>query len=98
MQGCRHITIAGDMMKTFQTLGRAALITGLLMACSAGFAQDGVGKTSIVIGQSVALTGPAAPLASSFAQGARLFFDRVNAAGGINGRTIELVTLDDGGN
>ncbi|MDO9404583.1 MAG: ABC transporter substrate-binding protein [Polaromonas sp.] len=85
-------------MKTFQTLGRAALTAGLLMAGSAAYSQDGVGKTSIVVGQSVALTGPAAPLGASFALGARLFFDRVNAAGGINGRKIELVTLDDAGN
>ncbi|MDP3412125.1 MAG: ABC transporter substrate-binding protein, partial [Polaromonas sp.] len=31
-------------------------------------------------------------------QGAKLYFDNVNAAGGINGRKIELVTLDDQGN
>ncbi len=58
-------------------------------------AQDGVTKTTVTLGQSVALTGPAALLALPFAQGARLYFDRFNAAGGVNGRKIELVTLDD---
>jgi branched-chain amino acid transport system substrate-binding protein len=60
-------------------------------------AQDGVSKTSIVLGQSVALTGPGSSQGLPFHQGARMYFDRVNAAGGINGRKIELVTLDDRG-
>jgi ABC-type branched-subunit amino acid transport system substrate-binding protein len=60
-------------------------------------AEEGVSKTSIVLGQSVALTGPSALLGQSFAQGAKLYFDRLNATGGINGRAIELVTLDDAG-
>jgi len=60
-------------------------------------AQDGISKTAISLGQSVAMTGPGATLALPFAQGARLYFDRVNAGGGINGRKIELSTLDDMG-
>ncbi len=58
----------------------------------------GVSKTAITIGQPTALTGAAAALALPFHQGAKLYFDRVNAAGGINGRNINLVVLDDGGN
>jgi branched-chain amino acid transport system substrate-binding protein len=50
----------------------------------------------IVLGQSAAFTGPAAQLGVQMNRGARLYFDAVNAAGGINGRTIELRTLDDG--
>lgn len=75
-----------------------ALASAALLATTAARAQDGVSKTAIVIGQSVALTGPAALLALPFHQGARIYFDRVNAAGGVGGRKIELVTLDDGGN
>ncbi|MFM7331390.1 MAG: ABC transporter substrate-binding protein, partial [Brachymonas sp.] len=71
---------------------------------SAGFSSvwaqitDGVSKTSITIGQTTALTGAAATLALPFHQGARLYFERINAAGGINGRTINLVSMDDAGN
>lgn len=61
-------------------------------------AQDGVTKTSIAIGQSAALTGPAAPLALAFTGGAKLYLDRVNATGGVGGRKLELVSLDDAGN
>jgi ABC-type branched-subunit amino acid transport system substrate-binding protein len=60
-------------------------------------AEEGVTPTSIVLGQSMALTGPGAPLAVAFHEGAKLYFDRLNASGGVAGRRIELVTLDDRG-
>lgn len=85
-------------MNKIRIWARAAMVAALAAAGSAGLAQEGVTKTSIVVGQSVALTGPGSALAAPFAQGAKLFFDRINAAGGINGRQIELVTLDDRGN
>ncbi|SDO89007.1 ABC-type branched-chain amino acid transport system, substrate-binding protein [Rhodoferax sp. OV413] len=50
----------------------------------------------ILIGQSAALTGPAAQLGLQFAQGAKLYFDQVNAQGGVERRQIELRSLDDG--
>jgi branched-chain amino acid transport system substrate-binding protein len=49
----------------------------------------------IVLGQSAAFSGPAAQLGIQMNRGARLFFDAINAAGGINGVQIELRTLDD---
>ncbi len=59
------------------------------------WAQDGVSKTSIAIGQSAAMT---APLAQAFTAGAKLYFDRINSAGGVNGRKLDLISLDDAGN
>jgi branched-chain amino acid transport system substrate-binding protein len=56
-------------------------------------AQSG-GK--IVLGQSAAFTGPAAQLGIQFNRGANIWFDQLNAQGGIAGRTIELRKLDDG--
>lgn len=50
----------------------------------------------IVLGQSCALSGPAAQLGLQFQRGAKLFFDKLNSKGGVNGRTIELVSVDDG--
>ena len=50
----------------------------------------------IILGQSAALTGPAAQLGLQFQSGAKLCFDQVNAQGGIGKRLIELRTLDDG--
>ncbi len=54
------------------------------------------GTRRIVLGQSAALSGPAAQLGLQMNRGARLFFDRLNAEGGVNGRSIEIKALDDG--
>lgn len=49
----------------------------------------------IVIGQSAPLTGSNAEFGNDIRNGALAYFNKVNAAGGIGGRKIELVTLDD---
>lgn len=85
-------------VSTLARLLRAVMVAGLALPGLCAMAQDGVSKTAIVIGQSVALSGPSAALAVPFALGAKLHFDHVNAAGAVNGRKIELVTLDDAGN
>ncbi|HSV36922.1 MAG TPA: ABC transporter substrate-binding protein [Ramlibacter sp.] len=85
-------------MKYIDSLARCVMVAALAFAGVASAADEGVSRTSVLLGQSVALTGPGSALAVPFHQGAKLYFDRVNAAGGINGRTIELVTLDDRGN
>ena len=51
---------------------------------------------AILLGQSAAFSGPAAQLGIQMNKGAKLFFDQVNLAGGVNGHPIELRTLDDG--
>ena len=53
-------------------------------------------STKIVLGQSAAFSGPASALGERFKEGAQLAFDRVNARGGIHGRTLELRSMDDG--
>jgi branched-chain amino acid transport system substrate-binding protein len=58
-----------------------------------GAAQD---AHPIKICQSVALSGPLGDLGQAMHQGAKACFDAVNAEGGVNGRKIGLVTLDDG--
>lgn len=73
---------------------RAGLLA--LLAASSPLAWAQAGKT-ILIGQSVVLAGPGSSLARPYYEGAKLYFDRTNAAGGVNGRKIELVTLEDHG-
>lgn len=53
-------------------------------------------ETKIVLGQSAALTGPAAQLGIQFYQGAKVYFDQLNAQGGVGKRLIEIRSLDDG--
>ncbi|HEY9237347.1 MAG TPA: ABC transporter substrate-binding protein [Burkholderiaceae bacterium] len=50
----------------------------------------------IVLGQSAAFSGPAAQLGIQMNSGAKIYFAALNAAGGVNGSSIELRTLDDG--
>ena len=76
-------------------MSRALITLAALLATTLVGAQ-GVTDSQIVLGQSVALTGPAAELGKDMQTGAMLYFNHVNKAGGVNGRKIVLKTLDDG--
>jgi branched-chain amino acid transport system substrate-binding protein len=79
-----------ERRRTLKRLAGAAVATLGAPVWAQGAAR------AIVLGQSAAFSGPAAQLGEQFKRGALLFFDRVNAKGGVNGRTIELKSLDDG--
>ena len=64
-------------------------------AAQASAAEVGVTEDHILLGQSAAFSGPAAQLGIQMNLGARVYFDQVNRAGGINGRKIEIKTADD---
>ena len=76
-------------------LAATALLASAAMS-GAQAAEVGVSGDKIVVGQSVALSGPAAQLGIQMRNGIKAYFDEVNAKGGVNGRKIELITLDDG--
>ncbi|MBK1722954.1 hypothetical protein CKO23_11930 [Thiocystis violacea] len=59
-------------------------------------AEPGVYDSLVVLGQSAAFTGPAAALGTEFRRGAMLYFDYINGEGGVHGRNIMLVSIDDG--
>lgn len=68
-----------------------------LIACAAAcLVASGAAAQAILIGQSAPLTGSNAELGNDIRNGALACFAAVNAAGGVHGRRIELVTLDDG--
>ena len=75
---------------------RRDAIKWLAGSCAAlalpAFAQN----NRIVLGQSAAFSGPAAQLGIQMNVGAKIYFNALNASGGVNGSTIELRTLDDG--
>jgi branched-chain amino acid transport system substrate-binding protein len=52
-------------------------------------------SAQILIGQTAGFTGTVAASVKEATDGAKLYFDAVNARGGINGQKIELVSLDD---
>jgi len=72
----------------------SAIVTAVV-AVGAG-ADPGVTSNSILIGQSAAFTGPASELGTEMRAGAMAYFQWINAQGGVNGRKIELRSLDDG--
>ncbi|MBS1141204.1 MAG: amino acid/amide transporter substrate-binding protein, family [Proteobacteria bacterium] len=51
---------------------------------------------SIRLGQSLPLSGALAELGAEYRDGMQAYFKVLNARGGVHGRRIELVTLDDG--
>ncbi len=94
-----HIRTIGGGSARSSILGhlKTFMVASLALVAFASQAQDGISKSAVTLGQSAALTGPSAALGLPFTQGAKLYFDRLNNASGINGRKVELVTLDDAG-
>lgn len=56
---------------------------------------NGVTESEIKLGMSNALSGPSAALGTGMKSGANALFTKVNAAGGIAGRKINLISYDD---
>jgi len=71
---------------------RMAAMSTALAAPAVAFGQE----KKIVLGQSAPFTGPAAQLGIQMKAGAKVFFDALNANGGVHGHRIELVSMDDG--
>ncbi|HEX3141561.1 MAG TPA: ABC transporter substrate-binding protein, partial [Rhizobacter sp.] len=53
--------------------------------------------SAIVIGQSLPISGPMTAFSRQVISGAQAYVGHINATGGIQGRPVQLVTLDDGG-
>jgi ABC-type branched-subunit amino acid transport system substrate-binding protein len=75
-----------------RTFTRAAAGTLALIGAPALRAQG----DRILFAQSAPFTGPAAQLGIQFHQGAKLYFEQLNAQGGVHRRAVELVRMDDG--
>lgn len=84
----RHV-----LSRVCQLAGSAALGAwgGLAHAQAAGVSDD-----RILLGQSAPFSGAAEQLGLQFYLGAQLYFEELNAKGGVNGRRIEIKRLDDG--
>ncbi len=78
-------------MRLLALVGAAALA----LAVPAALADPGVTDTTVKIGGTVPLSGPAAAF-GVVGPGAAAYFSYVNAHGGVNGRQIQYEYLDDG--
>lgn len=72
----------------------AVTLAAGLSGCNSGGAGSG---DEIVIGHYASMTGKEATFGQSTDNGIRLAIEEVNAAGGINGKKVRLITYDDKG-
>jgi ABC-type branched-subunit amino acid transport system substrate-binding protein len=75
-----------------------ALVSAFLMMGlpSVAHADPGVSNDKIVFGQAAPLDGPAAQLGLDMQAGINAAFNEINKAGGVKGRKLELISVDDG--
>jgi len=73
-----------------------ALAGIFVFALGSGPAQSqGVTKTTILIGHSGPISGANKEFGEDIRAGALAYFSKINASGGVNGRKIQLITIDD---
>jgi ABC-type branched-subunit amino acid transport system substrate-binding protein len=82
-------------MKNLIKTGLGVAFATIALALPAA-AENGVTADKIVIGQVAALSGPAAALGQGMREGILAAFAEANAAGGVKGRKLELISEDDG--
>jgi ABC-type branched-subunit amino acid transport system substrate-binding protein len=72
-----------------------SLALALLAAafCSGALAEPGITANEIILGQPAGFTGSVAGTVKELTAGAKAYFDRVNATGGVHGRKIVLESL-----
>jgi branched-chain amino acid transport system substrate-binding protein len=66
-----------------------------LSARGDGTVSPGVTASEVLLGQSAVFTGSSADLGAELWRGAQAYFDTVNAKGGVHGRKIRVISLDD---
>ena len=59
-------------------------------------AEPGITASTITLGMSAPFTGPTGAYGIDMRQTIEAYFNQINKAGGINGRKLELIALDDG--
>ncbi len=74
---------------------KAFIVAAFAICAMAARAEDGVTDKTILIGQTVSMTGQVAGAVKEMNEGARAYVDSVNRSGGVHGRKIEVRTLDD---
>jgi ABC-type branched-subunit amino acid transport system substrate-binding protein len=86
------LTLGGPRALTLLIL---PLLIPLLVRSAPALKEGPAVPGELVIGQSAPFSGPNASYGLDYRQGARAWFDAVNRRGGIHGRKLRLVSLDD---
>ena len=73
----------------------ASIASSILMLGSPALGEDGVAADSILFGQAAVLSGPTAALGQGMKEGLNAAFEEINKKGGIHGRKLKLISVDD---
>ena len=68
---------------------------GTAAALALTLSLPALASTEMVLGQSAALSGPSGMLGSEYREGALAYFAEVNRQGGVHGKRLKLLSLDD---
>jgi branched-chain amino acid transport system substrate-binding protein len=82
-------------MKQAAALLVVSLLAPMLARSAPPLPKEAPNKTEILLGQSAPLSGPSAQLGLDYREGALAWFRDVNRRGGIHGRKLRLISLDD---
>jgi len=72
------------------------LAVAAIAVSSLALAEPGITENSITLGMTSPFSGPNGAYGNEMRQVIQAYFDQVNKSGGVNGRKINLVALDDG--
>ena len=84
------------MSSKFTAFAAASVASCILMLGSPALAENGVTADQVVFGQAAALAGPAAALGTGMKAGLNAAFEEANKKGGVHGRKLKLISVDDG--
>jgi len=88
------------MYRIVSCRSRLSAVLGLCLTVAVSFTahaeEIGVSANRIVFGQVAALTGPATALGTGMREGILAAFAEANKAGGVQGRELILISMDDG--
>jgi ABC-type branched-subunit amino acid transport system substrate-binding protein len=79
-----------------QVLKRLVTVGAMAFSALSWAAEPGITDTTITLGMSAPFSGPNGAYGLDMRQTIQAYFEQLNKAGGINGRKLELVALDDG--
>lgn len=91
------------VLRNFATIRKTQLVKTMLLlaipslAIVVGCTKSGPPENAILVGEVGSMTGSSATFGVSTHQGIELAFKQINEAGGIRGKKLKLISLDDGG-
>ncbi|HET7775054.1 MAG TPA: ABC transporter substrate-binding protein [Azospira sp.] len=83
-------------MKLFRHRLTSLLLASWALLSGVSQAETGVTDSTITLGMSAPFSGPNGIYGTEMRESITAYFEQINKSGGINGRKLELVSLDDG--